>query len=136
MSRNGKSLIGILDILVTSREGRVSKNVRKRVVSSPDGRHVPRGRVSRNSRSEQPAHNRFVTSREGRVSRNEKAEVIEAAALVTSRKGRVSRNYIGDGAWKVTLNSHVPLYQRPYGKRMVCPEFHIQRQLLLLVQKS
>ena len=57
--------------IVTSREGRVSRNPASATISAVD----------------------WVTSREGRVSRNaETLSVLPATYLVTSREGRVSRN--------------------------------------------
>ena len=55
---------------VTSREGRVSRNLLQRRKSLPSA----------------------VTSREGRVSRNHISVHLNASADVTSREGRVSRN--------------------------------------------
>ena len=71
MSRNPRMTIsGYKDHTVTSREGRVSRNLEKMRL---------RQWMS-------------VTSREGRVSRNQPDVHDKAGSGVTSREGRVSRN--------------------------------------------
>ena len=73
MSRNKYMRKKCPDMVVTSREGRVSRNFTH--VFKPIGH--------------------LVTSREGRVSRNQEARRMERLHCVTSREGRVSRNSAG-----------------------------------------
>ena len=51
-----------------------------------------KGRVSRNMIAEGFVKEEYVTSRKGRVSRNDFGRMKEILSPVTSRKGRVSRN--------------------------------------------
>ena len=85
MSRNPVRQDRVLPPVVTSREGRVSRNGTDRI-----DKPLPK-----------------VTSREGRVSRNCVVFVIDKATLVTSREGRVSRNRIHRG-WSEKYRRHVP----------------------------
>ena len=76
----------MLPTSVTSRKGRVSRNVAIHVQVIRDD----------------------VTSRKGRVSRNDEiVETVARAFSVTSRKGRVSRNMIAEGFVKEEYG-HVP----------------------------
>ena len=65
------------------------------------------GRVSRNLPLPELALSVLVTSREGRVSRNIHSNIPLLGAVVTSREGRVSRN-IAESAGGRNALRHVP----------------------------
>ena len=98
MSRNVKAAIEYTrERIVTSRKGRVSRNVPEPEPATQASVTSRKGRVSRNEQENADMNRIFpVTSRKGRVSRNVKAAIEYTRERVTSRKGRVSRNFPGE----------------------------------------
>ena len=85
MSRNAKSYKDAGKMVVTSRKGRVSRNVIPSIVIDVI----------------------TVTSRKGRVSRNRCRAASHHPVSVTSRKGRVSRN-MHQNRIRIMVDCHVP----------------------------